>query len=204
MWTRRPVSPMVGAAKTDAKLVSSCLRLHFSASRLGAGDRSAMDKQRCDPMTAAPISGTGRRRAIAGLLAGTAAVLSQGLDALARRRKKKDRCVHCPQTACCACASSLMTSTRSAASSTPRATMTSPSRAWPSAARINSFRSSTSLRVSPTPAPPTSAASRAVAQSRSIAEPQSAIPGPSHHMCHPARPSSSGVAARKRAPVRLA
>ena len=61
-----------------------------------------MDQRRFDRLTAAWSSGTGRRRAIAGLLAGTAAVFGQGIVTPAKKRKKK-RCKHCPQFACCSC-----------------------------------------------------------------------------------------------------
>ena len=61
-----------------------------------------MDQQHFDRLTAAFVSGTGRRRAVAGLLAGTAAVFGRGLSATAKKRKKK-KCTFCPQFACCSC-----------------------------------------------------------------------------------------------------
>ena len=61
-----------------------------------------MDQRHFDRLTAAWSSGTGRRRAIAGLLAGSAAILGQGIATPAKKRKKK-RCKHCPQFACCSC-----------------------------------------------------------------------------------------------------
>ena len=60
-----------------------------------------MDQKRFDRMTVALVSDTGRRRAIAGLVAGTAAVFGRGMSAPAKKRKKK--CKHCPQFACCSC-----------------------------------------------------------------------------------------------------
>ena len=59
-----------------------------------------MDQERFDRMTVALVSDTGRRRAIAGLVAGTAAVFGRGMTAPAKKRKK---CKHCPQFACCSC-----------------------------------------------------------------------------------------------------
>jgi hypothetical protein len=66
-----------------------------------------MDQQHFDRWTTAFASETGRRRAIAGLLAGTAAVAGQGLSATAKKGKKKKRkkCTYCPQRACCSCRS---------------------------------------------------------------------------------------------------
>ena len=61
-----------------------------------------MDQGRFDRMAAALGAVSGRRGATAGLLAGTAAVLGQGMGASAKKRKQK-RCTHCPQRACCAC-----------------------------------------------------------------------------------------------------
>lgn len=64
-----------------------------------------MDQQRFDRMTVALVSDTGRRRAIAGLVAGTAAVFGRGMTAPAKQRKKCEKCKHCPQRACCSCSS---------------------------------------------------------------------------------------------------
>ena len=60
-----------------------------------------MEQQHFDRLTAAFVSGTGRRRAIAGLLAGTAAVFGRGATTTAKKKKKK--CTGCPQRACCSC-----------------------------------------------------------------------------------------------------
>lgn len=53
------------------------------------------------------IAGTGRRQALAGLLAGAAALGTQRLAAAKKRNKKKrKKCPKrdaCPQRACCAC-----------------------------------------------------------------------------------------------------
>ncbi len=49
--------------------------------------------------------GSGRRRAVAGLLAGAVAVFGQGTGGAARNRKKHKICKHCPQRACWACTS---------------------------------------------------------------------------------------------------
>lgn len=62
-----------------------------------------MDQQRFDRVTAALVSGVGRRRAVAGLVAGTAAMLGRGVPAGAKRRKKKKKCTFCPQRSCCSC-----------------------------------------------------------------------------------------------------
>ena len=66
-----------------------------------ATEESNVDQRRFDRMTAALASGTGRRRAIGGLLAGTAAIFGPSVSASAAKRKK--RCKHCPQFACCSC-----------------------------------------------------------------------------------------------------
>jgi hypothetical protein len=58
-----------------------------------------MDDRRFDRLTALLSSDTGRRRALGGLLA-VAALTSQS-GAFAKKKKKK--CTHCPQRACCAC-----------------------------------------------------------------------------------------------------
>jgi hypothetical protein len=71
-----------------------------------AGKGRAMDQQRFDRLTAAFVSGTGRRRALAALLAGTAAVFARGTDTTAKKCKKK-KCTGCPQRACCSCRSVL-------------------------------------------------------------------------------------------------
>ena len=61
-----------------------------------------MDQRHFDRVMATFGSGTGNRRAIAGLLAGTAAVFGRGTTATAGTRKK---CRGCPQRACCSCRS---------------------------------------------------------------------------------------------------
>jgi hypothetical protein len=67
-----------------------------------------VDQRRFNRATAAVVTGTGRRWAIAGLLAGTAAVFGRGADTAAKKGKKKKckkkSCTHCPQRACCSCA----------------------------------------------------------------------------------------------------
>lgn len=59
-----------------------------------------MDERHFDRLTALLSSDTGRRRAIGGLFAGAAVLTSQS-GSFARKKKKK--CTHCPQRACCAC-----------------------------------------------------------------------------------------------------
>jgi hypothetical protein len=61
-----------------------------------------VDQRRFDRLTAAFSSETGRRGAVAGIAAGTAAVFSRGLSASAKKRKK---CTNCPQRTCCSCRS---------------------------------------------------------------------------------------------------
>lgn len=63
-----------------------------------------MDQQHFDRLAAAVGAATGRRRALAGLAVGTVAVLGQGADVSAKKRKKK-RCTGCPERACCSCRS---------------------------------------------------------------------------------------------------
>lgn len=62
-----------------------------------------MDQQRFDRLIATLGAGTGRRRAVAGLVAGAAAVLGRATPTAA---KKKKRCKKCrPQQSCCSCRS---------------------------------------------------------------------------------------------------
>jgi hypothetical protein len=75
----------------------------LSVSGVGPGENIAMDHRRFDRVTSALVAESGRRRAIGGLLAG-AAVLGQRASAPAKKRKKK-KCTHCPQRACCSCRS---------------------------------------------------------------------------------------------------
>jgi len=58
-----------------------------------------MDERRFDHWTARLSSATGRRRALAGLLAATGSVLAPSLPASAAKKK----CTGCPQRACCSC-----------------------------------------------------------------------------------------------------
>jgi hypothetical protein len=56
-----------------------------------------VDQRHFDRLTTALAAGTGRRRALAGLLAATA-VLGRGTGTSAKKK-----CTHCPQFACCSC-----------------------------------------------------------------------------------------------------
>ena len=72
-----------------------------------------MDQQLFDHVTAAVASGTGRRRALAGMLAGTAASLGWGIDTTAKKRKKKCKKANlCPQRGCCSCTVNFMSATK--------------------------------------------------------------------------------------------
>jgi hypothetical protein len=62
-----------------------------------------MDAANFDRLAATLGSGSDRRRAIAGLLAGTASLFGEFLGASGKARKKK--CTYCPQRACCSCRS---------------------------------------------------------------------------------------------------
>ena len=62
-----------------------------------------MDQRHFDRVIATFGSGMGSRRAIAGLLAGTAAIFGRGAVASAKKGKKK--CKGCPQRCCCSCRS---------------------------------------------------------------------------------------------------
>ena len=62
-----------------------------------------MDAGNFDRLAATLGSASDRRRAIAGLLAGTASLFGSAWGASGNARKKK--CTYCPQRACCSCRS---------------------------------------------------------------------------------------------------
>ncbi len=80
-----------------------------------------MHERRFDRLTALLSSDTGRRRAIGGLLAGAAALTGQS-GAFAKKKKKK--CTHCPQRACCNCTLNFQTASKCILLETPNADIT--------------------------------------------------------------------------------